>query len=306
MPETHAQTILKWRAKRLRRETGDPNIFAPIELEKKGVRQMLTITLTRPVRMILFEAIVLFTCMYLSIAYAIFYLFFEAYPLIFEGIYGFNTGLAGLPYLAIGVGALLSAGIFLYWDSALRRAKKANARWSSIEEYRRLPLACVGGPLYVISLFWLGWSANSNVHWIVPILSGIPFGIGFVLIFMSLLNYVADAYEIFAASGLAATSACRSIFGAVLPIAARPMYRSLGIPWASSLLGFLSLGMCIIPFAFIKYGDRIRANSRFCQELHARKIAQEEKRESEGSLASSPPPKIESKETISHGIGDMV
>lgn len=290
MPETYGPTILKHRAQKMRKKTGNPNIFAPIELEKKGARQMLTITLTRPIRMILFEAVVLFTCLYLSLAYAIFYLFFEAYPLVFQGIYGFNTGTAGLPFLAISVGAFLSTAIFMYWDSVLARAKRANARWAQIEEYRRLPLACIGGPLYVISLFWLGWSANADVHWIVPILSGVPFGIGFMLIFMALLNYVTDAYEIFAASASAATSACRSIFGAILPIAARPMYRALGIAWASSLLGFLSLGMCVIPFAFIKYGDRIRANSSFCQELQERKRVFDEQQEGEpkGSEASSP------------------
>ena len=102
-------------------------------------------------------------------------------------------------------------------------------------------------------------------------LAGIPFGIGFMLIFMALLNYIADAYEVFSASGMSATSCCRSVFGAILPLAARPMYQKLGIPWASSLLGFLSLGLSVMPFIFIKYGHRIRANSKFCQELKAKK-----------------------------------
>jgi len=273
LPETYGPTILKAKAKRIRKESGDTNVFAPIELEKKGAKQMVTVVLLRPLHMIVSEAIVLFTCLYLSLAYAIFYLFFVAYPLIFQGIYHFNTGEAGLTFLPIFVGALGALGIFVYYDGVLQRAKKANKPWSSIEEYRRLPLACIGGPLYVISLFWLGWSAHANVHWMVPIIAGLPFGIGFVLIFMALLNYIVDAYEIYAASGFAATSLSRSIFGAVLPLAANPMYRTLGIPWASSLLGFLSLAMCSIPFAFIKYGDRIRANSRLCNELKARKEA---------------------------------
>ena len=102
-------------------------------------------------------------------------------------------------------------------------------------------------------------------------LAGIPFGIGFMLIFMALLNYIADAYEIFSASAMSATSCCRSVFGAILPLAARPMYQRLGIPWASSLLGFLSLGLSVMPFVFIKYGHRIRANSKFGQELKAKK-----------------------------------
>ena len=250
-----------------------------MELEKKGAKQMVTVTLMRPLHMIAFEAIVLFTCLYLSLAYAIFYLFFEAYPLIFEGIYGMNTGESGLAFLPIIVGSFLALAIFIYYDSVLQRAKKANAHWASIEEYRRLPLACLGGPLYVISLFWLGWTASPHIHWIVPMLAGIPFGVGFVLIFMALLNYITDAYKTYAASGMAATSCCRSIFGAVLPLAGNPMYTTLGIAWASSLLGFLSLAMSVIPFAFIKYGDRIRANSRFCLELKQReeKLAREKK-----------------------------
>ena len=253
------------------RESTNPNAFAAIELEKKGARQMMTVTLMRPVHMIIYEAIVLFTCLYLSVAYAIFYLFFEAYPIIYEGLYHMNTGVSGLAFLPILIGVVIALGIFMWYDGVLQRAKKANASWASIEEYRRLPLACLGGPLYVISLFWLGWSASPHVHWIVPMLAGVPFGMGFMLIFMALLNYITDAYEVYAASGMAATSGCRSIFGALLPLAAAPMYKSLGIAWASSLLGFLSLAMSIIPFAFIKYGDRIRQNSKFCQELKKRK-----------------------------------
>ena len=270
LPETYGPIILKARAKKMRKESGNVNIFAAIELEKKGAKQMLTVTLLRPLHMIVSEAIVLFTCLYLSIAYAIFYLFFEAYPLIFQDIYHFNTGETGLTFLPILIGAVVALGIFIYYDGVLQRAKKANKHWASIEEYRRLPLACLGGPLYVISLFWLGWSSNANVHWMVPILAGLPFGVAFLLIFMALLNYIVDAYQIYAASGFAATSFCRSIFGAVLPLAANRMYTRLGIAWASSLLGFLSLAMCGIPFAFIKYGDRIRANSKFCNELKAR------------------------------------
>lgn len=49
------------------------------------------------------------------------------------------------------------------------------------------------------------------------------------------------------------------------------MYNKLGIAWASSLLGFLSLAMTVVPFIFIAYGDRIRGGSRFCQELKERK-----------------------------------
>jgi hypothetical protein len=94
------------------------------------------------------------------------------------------------------------------------------------------------------SLFWLGWTARADIHWIVPILSALPFGVGFLLIFMALINYVVDAYEIYAASAMGATSAARSVFGVVLPFAARPLYSRLGVDWSVPLdqkrLSFLS------------------------------------------------------------------
>ena len=49
------------------------------------------------------------------------------------------------------------------------------------------------------------------------------------------------------------------------------MYAKMGIAWASSLLGFASLIMAVIPFAFLRYGEGIRARSVFCQELKRRK-----------------------------------
>lgn len=123
---------------------------------------------------------------------------------------------------------------------------------------------------------------------------------------MALLNYLTDAYEIFAASALAATSATRSVFGAVLPLAARPMYNTLGIAWASSLLGFVSLFMSIIPFVFIKYGGRLRANSTFCQELLQKKKAYKEEQALEESIASAPVNEKTSGEVAKQGSKEQV
>jgi len=39
------------------------------------------------------------------------------------------------------------------------------------------------------------------------------------------------------------------------------------------------LAMCIVPFAFIRFGDRIREKSSFCQFLKQRKMQEEQERE---------------------------
>lgn len=174
-------------------------------------------------------------------------------------------------FLPIAAGAMFATAVFLYYDSVLHKAQAQNKHWTEKEESRRLPLACLGGPLYVVALFWMGWTARESIPFWVPMLAGIPFGMGFILIFMALLNYLTDAYEIFAASAMAAASCCRSLAGAILPFAATPMYNNLGVAWATSLLAFLSLGMCIIPFVFLWKGDVIRDGSKFCNYLKERK-----------------------------------
>ncbi|KAI7653821.1 MFS general substrate transporter, partial [Hortaea werneckii] len=244
MPETYGPIVLKRKARYLREKQGDANVVAPVELQKQDLRELVVVVLTRPIRMFLFEAIVTTTCLYLSVVYAIFYIFFQAYPIIFRGTYGFTSGQVGLTFLPIGVGSMIAGGIYLVWDSFLARsqAKTPAPAWTQIEEYIRLPLACLGG---------------------------------FLLIFMGELNYLVDAYEVYAASAMGAASCSRSLFGVVLPFAAKPMYNDLGVAWACSLLGFLSLLMSAIPFVFIKFGDRIRANSKFCRELKQKKEEEE-------------------------------
>jgi hypothetical protein len=124
--------------------------------------------------------------------------FLQAYPIIFTGVYGFNAGERGLAFLAVGVGSTVACGIVLLWDVYLDRTgrKIPQPAWYRKEEYRRVPLACLGAPFLSVSMFWLGWTARSSIHWIVPVLAGIPFGIAYLLIFQALTNYLVDASDI--------------------------------------------------------------------------------------------------------------
>lgn len=227
------------------------------------------------------ELIVATSCAYLSLVYAVFYMSFQAFPIIFQQLYGLSPGVTGLAYLPIVGGAVLSMPVFWYWDNVLADAKTRGAGWVQREEYRRLPLACIGGPLFVVSLFWLGFSARSDVSFVAPMMAGIPFGMGFLLIFMALLNYLTDAYEVFAASANAAASTCRSLLAVVLPLATTRMFASLGIAGACSLLGGLAAVMCILPWIFIWKGPVIRSKSRFCIALKERKAEAQRREEAD-------------------------
>ncbi|KAK4205723.1 putative polyamine transporter [Triangularia verruculosa] len=315
LPETYGPILLKRRAQEIRRHDPKARVVALHELEKKSFKELTTVVLYRPIKMLVTEPIVNTSCAYLALCYAIFYMCFEAFPLIFIGVYGLSPGECGLTYLAIGVGCLLALPIFFVYDSILRSAMSKNKPWTRQEEYRRLPLACIGGPMFVVSLFWLGWTAKEGIHFFIPMLAGIPFGVGFMCIFQALLNYLTDAYEIYAASANAAASTSRSLLATVLPLATLPMFEKLGISGACSLLGGVSTLMCVIPFVFLWQGDRIRSNSKFCLAIRQRKEEQTRKieeqrrrsharmlqRESRSVEGSNQGPTDEKKEAVIEG-----
>lgn len=217
-----------------------------------------------------------FSCIYIALVFSILFLFFQAYVFIFRDHYQMSTSNATLAFIPMGLGTLFSMVMFLLYDNYIAKAERRGAAWTKIEEYRRLPLACAGGPLLVVSLFLLAWTGNRDIHWIVPMIAGFPFALAFMLILVAFFNYLTDSYVMFSASALAAASCIRSIWGALLPMAASPLYNTLGIGWATSLLGFASIAMLPIPFVFVMYGDKIRGRSKFCQMVAKLKEAEEE------------------------------
>ncbi|KAK6407813.1 hypothetical protein LTR81_017697 [Elasticomyces elasticus] len=83
----------------------------------------------------------------------------------------------------------------------------------------------IGGIAIPIGLIWFAWTNSPSIHWMASIAAGVPFGFGMVMVFLGIMNYLIDAYTIFAASVLAANSVLRSIFGAVFPLFTQQMIR---------------------------------------------------------------------------------
>ncbi|KAI9877635.1 MAG: hypothetical protein M1830_003250 [Pleopsidium flavum] len=268
LPETFAPVILRSLAKAESSLKESAQTKTIQKMKGSGMKELVMVVLTRPIRMLFAEPLVFFTDLFLLYEYTIFFLNFESYPIIFKGLYGLSSGQAALALLPIGVGAVIAVFVFLWYDRFLAKSKAQGKTWAQCEEYRRLPLACAGGPLYAVSLFWLAWTARPNIHWIVPSLAGIPYGMGIDLTFMALNNYLTDAYGIYSASALASSVFSRNIIAALLlPLATYQMFEQLGIGWACSVLGFLCAALCPIPFIMIKYGPVLRERSPFCQQL---------------------------------------
>lgn len=88
-------------------------------------------------------------------------------------------------------------------------------------------------------------------------------GGGFIVIFQQCLNFLVDTYGLYAASATGANTFLRSVLAAGLPMAARPMYKAMGVGPATSVMGAVAVLLIPVPFVFMRYGVRLRAMSKF-------------------------------------------
>lgn len=271
LPETYAPELLKRRAKALQKAStsqGGPMVYytSKYDLHKKSRKEILKINLTRPFVLLFCEPIVLLLSIYVAIMYGTLYLFFTAYPIVYQSPkprgYGFSPGIGALPFIGIGVGMIIATCMQPISDRIYRRAMKNSSTGRAPPE-ARLPMACFGACCLPIGLFWFAWTSQPSVHWIVPILASVPFGLGFLFVFTCVISYLIDSYMLFAASALAANALLRAILACILPHVSIYMYNRLGNQWASTLVAFLSLICVPIPFLFYKYGPVIRTKSRY-------------------------------------------
>uniref|UniRef100_A0A060T8D4 ARAD1D02772p n=1 Tax=Blastobotrys adeninivorans TaxID=409370 RepID=A0A060T8D4_BLAAD len=267
--ETYHPVILVSKAKELRRRTGNWGIYAPQETVELDLGELVVNNLTRPLKMLLMEPIILLITIYTAFMYGILYLLLEAYPVVFAEGYKMKGGIEGLPYLGVAIGEMLSgvAGVFLFEPMYLRAMDRNGGK--IIPEYR-LPGAMVGGVIFPIGALWFTWSGNypDKVHWIVPTISGIFTGFGLMSIFLSCINYIVDSYLVFAASALAANTFLRSGAGAVFPLFAVQMFHNLGTNWAGTLIGCLAIVLAPVPFVFFFFGKKIRTKSKYAFVLN--------------------------------------
>lgn len=84
-----------------------------------------------------------------------------------------------------------------------------------------------------------------------------------MLIFTNGVQFIVDIYLTASASALAVNTFIRSFVAAGLPLAGPQMYKTLGVAWATSLLGFVCVALIPAPFLFYKYGATLRERSRF-------------------------------------------
>ncbi|GFF46456.1 uncharacterized transporter mfs2 [Aspergillus lentulus] len=278
LPETYAPVLLRRRAEKLSRITGKVyRSKTDIEQGDISFKASFQLALSRPWILLFREPIVFLLSLYMAIVYGTLYMMFGAFPIVYQEGRGWNQGVGGLAFLGVMIGMLIAVVYSMVDNKRFVRVEEENGGFAPPEA--RLHPCLPASVAIPVGLFWFAWTNYPSIHWMASIAAGVPFGFGMVLVFLGIMNYLIDAYTIFAASVLAANSVLRSLFGASFPLFTTYMYHNLGIHWASSIPAFLALACVPFPFLFYKFGPTIRKRCKFAAESDAfmRKIQEQAK-----------------------------
>lgn len=261
--ETYAPKILERKALRLQKATGRRH-ETKYSTDKPFISLMWT-SITRPIIFLFRSPIVLVVSLYSAVTYSYMYILFTTFTEVFEEVYDFSPGQAGLAYLGLGLGFIFGQVTVGYFSD--RHLKKQAAIHGKMKPEDRLPPLVLGCCLVPVGLFWYGWAAEYKVHWFVTIAGTFFVGLGIYYVHLVTQVYLVDAYTLYAASAVAAELFIRCVFGATIPLAGPLLYESVGLGWGNTILGLIAVGFAPTSFLLIKYGERLRTHPKFQPHL---------------------------------------
>jgi Major Facilitator Superfamily len=179
--ESYAYILLDRKTKRLRKETGNPNLRSALDTGRTA-KELFTFSILRPCKMLFLSPIVLLLSLYVAVIYGYLYLLFTTMTFTFEANYGFSQGSAGLTYLGLGIGSLI--GLLITGIVSDRLLMYLTRKFGTAKPEYRLPPMIIGAWFIPLSLFWYGWAVEKHNHWILPIIAQAPLGIGMLMCFV--------------------------------------------------------------------------------------------------------------------------
>ncbi|EGN92983.1 hypothetical protein SERLA73DRAFT_190368 [Serpula lacrymans var. lacrymans S7.3] len=270
LQETYAPILLERKAEQIRQtmdaEKGPHrHVRTVFESDDRSWQSIFKKALTRPFLLFAREPIVQLLGIYMAYLYGNLYLFLTTIPSIFEGVYEQPVGIAGLHYIALGIGLSGASQINARTlDRVYIHFKNKNGGVGR-PEYR-LPAMFPGTLLLPIGLLITGWTTKAQIHWIAPDIGIALVGAGTILNFQCIQTYVVDTFTLHAASALAAVSCLRSLAGFGFPLFAPAMYQALGFGKGDTILAAAAILIgCPAPWLFWHYGERIRNSSRYAR-----------------------------------------
>lgn len=124
----------------------------------------------------------------MSVVYGTLYLCFAGFPVVFQEKRGWSAGVGGLAFMGVLIGFMIGILIVIADNSRYIRWHRKTNGFAPPE--CRLPPVIGGGVAIIIGLAWFAATNSPGIHWASPIAACIPFGMGFVLVFVCCANYL--------------------------------------------------------------------------------------------------------------------
>jgi DHA1 family multidrug resistance protein-like MFS transporter len=260
IPETYGREIPRRQARRAGRAINQPPAESGVTFA-----QMFKITVITPAVMLFSEPIVTLTSLSLLYNWAVLFQWFITVPVVLESAYKFTLSQAGLAFISAIVGTVCAALTSILIEQFIyRKAAKTHSRADIEIEYRLIP-AMIGSVMLPAALFWVGWSAGTK-PWAVPVVGTAVYVYGSLLMLISLVPYLFDAYPPAGTlSALTVAAVMRILLGGAIPLCILPMFTNLTGAWALSVFGFIGIALIPIPFVLFKFGYRWRRGSRYAR-----------------------------------------
>lgn len=136
LKETRHSVLLRRRAAKARKETGNQDLEVAEDMRKQDVRHLFAISLTRPFHFLVTEPVIIFCAVYNGYLFGLTFLFNGAFALVFgETGYGFNTIQIGLANLGVVAGVIFGPITHL-WQERYYLRKTEESGGKNIPEAR--------------------------------------------------------------------------------------------------------------------------------------------------------------------------
>lgn len=244
--ESYAPVLLRRRAAKLRKETGDNRYHAEIETREDGRSAMWKIhrALSRPLRLLAFHPIIQLQAILEGINYGLLYFALASFSSLYVSAYGESIATSGLHYIAICIGTISGSQICgPLMDYAYKRLTSRTGE-SDVPELR-VPLLIPGALITPVGMLLYGWAARYHLSWVAVDVGAALLSLGMQIFDTTLSAYVMDAYPEHISSAAAATQVLRSLMAFAFPLFSSNLYDKLGYGWGNSLLAFLSIGIAL-------------------------------------------------------------
>ncbi|KAK3385673.1 major facilitator superfamily domain-containing protein [Podospora didyma] len=263
LPETYLPLLLDWKAKHMRRVTGNQQ-YVSKHAEGANFVEGMKKNLFLPIKFFASEPVVAVLGGYLVLLYVLLFTFLSGFDYIFKETYGLSTGQTGSCFGAIVAGAtaftLLAPGSYSW-----ARHETEHIRGAKLEPEFRLWPGIVAGPLLPIALFWLGWGNYSTISMWCSLGACFVFGAVLIAIYVSSYEYIVDSYGDHSALALSSITMLRYIISGGMVMATRPLYTGLGVHWTMTLLGCIAVLLAPAPLIFWKVGPNLREKSPYAE-----------------------------------------